>query len=111
MANRITHKDVTFHVGDLIKVHQTIKEGDKSRTQIFEGIVIAIKANDDPTFIVRKIASGQIGVEKIFPINAPVITKIEVKKTATVRQAKLYYLRDRIGKRATKLKATKRKEV
>lgn len=109
MANQITHKEVTFHTGDLIKVHLLIKEGDKTRPQIFEGIVIAIKANDDPTFIVRKIASGQIGVEKIFPINAPVISKIEVKRTASVKQAKLYYLRDRIGKQATKLKATKRK--
>jgi len=107
MANQITHKDTTFHVGDTVRVHQTIKEGEKSRIQIFEGLVIAIKASGDPTFTVRKIASGQIGVEKIFPLNAPVVEKVEVKKTSFTRQAKLYYLRDLIGKSATKLREAK----
>ena len=62
MANTLVHKDITFHVGDTVRVHQSIKEGDKSRIQIFEGVVIAIHKKDDPTFVVRKIASGSIGV-------------------------------------------------
>ncbi len=109
MANSITHKDVTFHVGDTVRVHQTITEGDKSRIQIFEGVVIAIHAKDDPTFVVRKIATGEIGVEKIFPLNAPVVEKVEVKKTSFTRRAKLYYLRGRLGKAATNIRVAKTK--
>ena len=108
MANQLTHKDVSFHVGDTIRVHQSIKEGDKSRIQIFEGVVIAMHAKDDPTFVVRKIASGSVGVEKIFPLHAPVVAKVEVKKTSFTRRAKLYYLRDLIGKAATKIKEAKK---
>lgn len=108
MANQITHKDTTFKVGDSVRVHQTIQEGEKSRIQYFEGIVIAIKASGDPTFTVRKIGANQIGVEKIFPLNAPVVQKVEVKKEGNVRRAKLYYLRDRIGRRATKVRELKR---
>jgi large subunit ribosomal protein L19 len=104
MANSITHNEITFNVGDTIRVHQKIREGEKTRIQLFEGIVIAISKNDDPTFTVRKIATGQIPVEKIFPINTPVIDKIEIKKQGKVRRAKLYYLRDRVGKKATKVK-------
>ena len=107
MANSATHKGVTFKVGDTVRVHQSIKEGEKSRIQVFEGLVIAISANGEPTFVVRKIASGGIGVEKIFPLNAPVIDKIEVKKTGFVRRAKLYFLRERIGKNATKIREAK----
>ncbi len=108
MANRATHNETTFHVGDTIRVHHEIKEGDKSRIQLFDGIVIAIKASGDPTFTVRKIASGQIGVEKIFPLHAPVVKKIEVKRKGFTRRAKLYFLRDRIGRRATKVREAKR---
>ncbi|MFH2085619.1 MAG: 50S ribosomal protein L19 [bacterium] len=108
MANSATHKDTSFHVGDTVRVHQTIKEGDKSRVQIFEGVVIAIHAKDDPTFVVRKIATGGIGVEKIFPLHAPVIVKVEVKKTSFTRRAKLYYLRDLIGRAATKIHESKK---
>ena len=110
MANQLTHKDVSFHVGDTIRVHQSIKEGDKSRIQIFEGVVIAMHAKDDPTFVVRKIASGSIGVEKIFPLHAPVVAKVEVKKTSFTRRAKLYFLRDLIGKAATKIRERKASE-
>lgn len=107
MANQAVHKDITFHVGDTVRVHQSIKEGDKSRIQIFEGVVIAIHAKDDPTFVVRKIAIGSIGVEKIFPLHAPVVVKVEVKKTSFTRRAKLYFLRDLIGKAATKIRERK----
>ena len=110
MANQAVHNDITFHVGDTVRVHQSIKEGDKSRIQIFEGVVIAIHAKDDPTFVVRKIAVGSIGVEKIFPLHAPVVVKVEVKKTSFTRRAKLYYLRDLIGKAATKIRQRKASE-
>lgn len=107
MANSIIHKDTTFHVGDTVRVHQSIKEGDKSRIQMFDGIVIAIKKNGDPTFTVRKIAANQIAVEKIFPLNAPVVAKVEVKKTSFTRRAKLYFLRNLVGRRATTLRTAK----
>lgn len=107
MANRITHNETTFKVGDVVKVHNRIKEGDKSRVQIFDGIVIAIKAQGDPTFTVRKIATGGIGVEKIFPLASPTIERVEVKRKGNVRRAKLYYLRDRVGKRAIKVREKK----
>jgi len=107
MANSLKHKEVTFHVGDTIRVHQMIQEGEKSRIQIFEGVVIAIHKKDDPTFVVRKIAVGGIGVEKIFPLNAPVVDKIEVKKTSFTRRAKLYFMRNLIGKAATNVRRAK----
>lgn len=106
MANQIKWMDkVEFGVGDTIKVSTSVKEGEKSRTQIFQGIVIAIRGTGEGrNFIVRKIAVGSIGVEKIFPINTPTVTGIEIVKKGKVRRAKLYYLRDLIGKKATKIK-------
>lgn len=90
-----------IHVGDTLRMHQTIKEGGKERTQIFEGIVIARKHGDGPsgTITVRKVVEG-VGVERIFPIHAPFITKIEVVRSAKVRRSKLYYLRTAKGKKA-----------
>ena len=87
--------------GQTVRVHQTIKEGDKSRTQIFEGLVIAKKHGKgmEGTFTVRKIAEG-VGVEKIFPLQCPTISKIEIVKHSKVRRAKLYYMRGRVGKKA-----------
>ena len=94
-----------FNVGDTIKVHQKVKEGDKERIQIFEGIVIAIKnRGEGKSFTVRKIAAYGIGVERIWPFNSPHIAKIEVKKKGDVRRAKLYYLRKRLGKARMDLK-------
>lgn len=106
MANLITWKDtVTFSVGDTINVHQKIVEGDKTRTQLFKGIVIGIKGHQGlKSFTIRKIATAGVAVEKIFPLETPTITKIEVLKKGRVRRAKLYYLRDRVGKKATKVK-------
>ena len=89
-----------FSVGDTVKVHVRIKEGDKSRIQVFEGTVIAKKHGGiHETFTVRRVAYGT-GVERTFPMNAPIIEKIEVTRRGKVRRAKLYYLRDRVGKAA-----------
>ena len=105
MANRVSWKEIIFAIGDTIRVHQTFQEADKTRTQIFEGLVIAIRGHQGlKSFVVRRIASNNIGVEKIFPIESPTITKVEVKKKGNVRRAKLYFLRDRTGKKATKVK-------
>src|SRR5689334_6305623 len=89
-----------FRPGDTIRVHVRIREGDKERLQAFEGVVIARKnVGMGETITVRKVSFGQ-GVERIFPIHAPVIDRIEVVRTGRVRRAKLYYLRDLKGKAA-----------
>ena len=90
----------SFNVGDNVKVHQKIKEGNRERIQVFEGTVIK-KQNGGlrETFTVRRVAFGT-GVEKTFPMNAPMIEKIEITRRGRVRRAKLYYLRDRVGKSA-----------
>ena len=101
MANVVKWKDVEFHVGDIIAVHQKIEEDDKIRTQIFEGVVIAIKGREEnKSFTVRKIAKGGIGVERIWPLISPWIAKIVVKKEGNVRRAKLYYLRKGVKKKS-----------
>lgn len=89
-----------FNVGDTVKVHIRIKEGNKERIQVFEGTVIKRQnGGARETFTVRRFASG-VGVEKTFPINTPVIEKIDVVRRGKVRRAKLFYLRDRVGKAA-----------
>ncbi len=89
-----------FRPGDTVRVHVKIKEGDKYRIQIFEGVVVAFKHNGiSSTFTVRKVTSGY-GVERIFPLHSPVIDKIEVVRSGKVRRARLYYLRGRRGKAA-----------
>ncbi len=89
-----------FNVGDTVKVHIKIKEGNKERVQIFEGTVLKRQnGGARETFTVRRFASG-VGVEKTFPINTPVIEKIDVVRRGKVRRAKLFYLRDRVGKAA-----------
>jgi len=96
MANQVEWKEIRFEVGETIRVHQKIKEQDKTRTTVFEGVVIAIRGRGiSKTFTVRKIAVDKIGVEKTFPLALPTITKIELKKKAKkpARRAKLYYLR------------------
>lgn len=87
-------------VGDTVRVHVKVKEGSRERIQVFEGTVIAKKHGGiEETFTVRRISYG-IGVEKVFPLHSPVIEKIETVRTGKVRRAKLYYLRDRVGKKA-----------
>ncbi len=89
-----------FNIGDTVDVHVKIKEGNRERIQIFSGIVIKRQnAGLNETFTVRKISYG-VGVERTFPVHSPKIAKIEVKRNGKVRRAKLYYLRDRVGKAA-----------
>ena len=89
-----------FNVGDTVKVHVKIQEGDKSRIQIFEGTVIAKKHGGiNETFTVRRVAHG-CGIERVFPVHTPAVAKVEVVRYGKVRRAKLYYLRDRVGKAA-----------
>lgn len=88
------------NVGDTVKVHVKIKEGEKYRIQIFEGTVIAKKHGGiNETFTVRRVAHG-CGIERVFPVHSPVIDKVEVVRSGKVRRSKLYYLRDRVGKAA-----------
>ena len=93
-----------FKVGDGVKVHVRVREGEKERIQIFGGIVIARKGSGiHETFTVRRIASG-VGVERVFPVHSPLIDKIEVDRESVTMRARMYYLRDRIGKEANKVK-------
>lgn len=89
-----------FNVGDTVKVYVKIKEGTKERIQMFEGVVLKRQNGGlRETFTVRRVASG-VGVERTFPVNAPIIAKLEVVRKGKVRRAKLFYLRDRVGKAA-----------
>ncbi|MBR1384505.1 MAG: 50S ribosomal protein L19 [Ruminococcus sp.] len=90
----------SVNIGDTVKVHVRIAEGDKSRIQIFEGTVIAKKHGGiNETFTVRRVAHG-CGIERVFPVHSPVVEKVEVVRSGKVRRAKLYYLRKRVGKAA-----------
>ena len=93
--------DITpFSVGDTVKVYAKVKEGNRERTQVFEGTVIKRQnGSNRETFTVRKSSNG-IGVEKTWPLHSPIVEKIEVTRRGKVRRAKLYYLRDRVGKKA-----------
>ena len=95
-----------FNIGDSVKVYVRIKEGEKTRTQMFEGTVIAKHGGGiSETFTVRRVSYG-VGVEKTFPIHSPNVEKVEVFREGKVRRAKLYYLRGRVGK-AAKVKEKK----
>lgn len=90
-----------FRPGDTVRVHVKVTEGNRSRIQVFEGVVIARRGSGiRETFTVRKISFNAVGVERTFPLHAPVIDHIEIVRRGRVRRAKLYYLRDRIGKKA-----------
>ncbi len=89
-----------FRIGDTVRVHNKIKEGTRERVQLFEGTVIARKSGGiSETFTVRRVAYG-VGVEKTFPLHSPNVEKVEVIRRGKVRRAKLYYVRDRVGKSA-----------
>lgn len=95
----MARKDMDIRAGDTVRVHVKIEERGKTRTQVFEGLVIATKHGSEPgaTFTVRKISNG-VGIERIFPLYSPVIEKIEVVKRARVRKAKLYYIREKVAR-------------
>ncbi len=89
-----------FNIGDTVKVHVKIKEGNRERVQVFEGTFIAKRGGGvSETFTVRRVSYG-VGVEKVFPVNSPNVEKIDVVRRGKVRRSKLYYLRDRVGKAA-----------
>lgn len=89
-----------LNIGDTVKVHVRIKEGEKSRIQVFEGTIIAKKHGGvSETFTVRRVAHG-CGIERVFPVHSPVVEKVEIVRSGKVRRAKLYYLRNRVGKAA-----------
>ena len=97
---QLKNKIPDLHVGDTIRVHQRIKEGNRERIQVFEGIIIKKQGGGvNATFTVRRVAYG-VGVEKTFLIHSPMVEKIEVVRVGKSRRAKLYYLRDRVGKAA-----------
>jgi large subunit ribosomal protein L19 len=98
-------KDATqFEVGDTVRVHTKVVEGDKERIQVFSGVVIGMRGRGlNETFTVRRISYGE-GVERVFPRHSPRIDKVEVERAGRVRRAKLTYLRKRIGKGATLVK-------
>jgi large subunit ribosomal protein L19 len=97
-------KTAKFNVGDTVRVHTKVVEGDKERVQVFAGVVIGIRGRGmNRTFTVRRISYGE-GVERIFPIHSPRVEKVEVEREGSVRRAKLTYLRKRIGKGATFVK-------
>ena len=89
-----------IRVGDVVKVHVKIREGERERIQVFEGTIIARKgAGVSETFTVRRVSYG-VGVERVFPVNSPNVAKVETVRRGKVRRSKLYYLRDRVGKAA-----------
>ncbi len=93
-----------FNVGDTVRVHTKVKEGDKERIQVFSGVVIGRRGHGlNETFTVRRISYGE-GVERVFPVHSPRVDKIEVERQGNVRRAKLTYLRKRLGKGATLVK-------
>ena len=109
VTNEYMKSDIpAFNVGDTVKVHVKIKEGNRERIQIFEGFVLKRQGGGiGETFTVRRIASG-VGVEKTFPIHSPLVEKIEVVRRGKIRRARLHYMRQRTGKSA-KIKARKEK--
>jgi len=103
-AAQVKHNVAPFKVGDGVRVHTKVREGDKERVQIFAGVVIAHKGSGiHETFTVRRISYGE-GVERVFPVNSPNLEKIEVERDAEPGKARLYYLRGRTGKAAMAVK-------
>ena len=115
-AKQLKENPENFRIGDTVKVYFKIIEGQTERIQVFEGLVLAINNSDvRKTFTVRKMSYG-VGVERIFPLHSPRIDKIDVVRRGRVRRAKLYYIRDRVGKAAKvpeliRRKVSKKKKI
>ena len=104
-SEQLRKDPLEFNVGDTVKVHTKVVEGEKERIQVFAGLVIGRRGHGiNETFTVRRISYGE-GVERVFPINSPRIEKVVVDRQGNVRRAKLTYLRERIGKKALAVKA------
>jgi large subunit ribosomal protein L19 len=111
-ASSLRPQPLEFAIGDTVNVHTRILEGDKERVQVFNGVVIArLGSGTRENFTVRRIVAGE-GVERTFPVNSPKIAKLEVQRHGKVRRAKLFFLRDRLGKatRLTERRATPKKD-
>jgi large subunit ribosomal protein L19 len=114
MANNFDYKGENICIGDRVLVKQIVKEDEKSRIQIFDGLMIGVRGRgENKSIVVRKIAVGNIGVERIIPLNSPNLDSIEIKSRGNVRRSKLTYLRERVGRLALRVKENKRsaKEV
>ncbi len=110
-AAQVKHATAPFKVGDGVRVHTKVREGDKERVQIFAGVVIAHKGSGiNETFTVRRISYGE-GVERVFPVNSPNIEKIEVERDSEPGKARLYYLRARTGRAAMAVKEKRFEEA
>ena len=108
-TEQLKEAPIDFNVGDSVKVHTLVKEGEKERVQIFQGLVIGMSGSTvNKAFTVRKISYGE-GVERVFAYHSPRIEKVEVVTRGKVRRAKLNYLRDRIGKRALLVKSAEKR--
>lgn len=100
VANQLKEDKPVFEIGDTVKVHVKIREGERERIQIFEGTVIARNNSGiSETFTVRRLSYG-VGVERVFPVHSPNVAKVELVRHGRIRRSKLYYLRDRVGKAA-----------
>ena len=110
MALTISILNTTVAIGDMVRISQKIKEGEKERIQNFEGMVIAIKGNfGERTITVRRIGAAEIGIEKIIPVDLPSLSAVSVLKHGQTRRSKLYFLRERIGKAALQLDQERKK--
>ena len=110
-AAQVKTAKTTFKVGDAVRVHTKVREGDKERVQVFAGVVIAHKGTGiHETFTVRRISYGE-GVERVFPVNSPNIEKVEVERESEPGKARLYYLRERTGKAAMAVKERRAEET
>ena len=99
-ADSIKENQPKFEIGDTVRVHVNIREGERERVQMFEGTVIAKRGSGvSETFTVRRVSYG-VGVERVFPVNSPNVKGVDVVRNGKIRRAKLYYLRDRVGKAA-----------
>ena len=106
-ASQIVAERPVMKSGDTVRVHVKVREGDKERIQVFEGVVIGMhRGGARASFTVRKVSFGQ-GVERIFPLHSPIIHRVEIVRSSKIRRAKLYYLRDLKGKAARMRDATK----
>jgi large subunit ribosomal protein L19 len=107
MANEMTLRGVRVGVGDVVRLHIKVLEGEKERVQVYEGMIIGIRGREtDQTFTIRKIAAGGIGVERIFRLESPWIVKVEIKKVGHVRRAKLHYVRAKSAKQVSQISAS-----